>query len=129
MDTELKLLGAGVIVGIVQLFWAAGEARKQQDMIWAAGPRDTPMPITGVAARLDRAFRNYMETFPLFAAALLAAVVAQKTGPLTLWGAALFVAARALYVPIYAAGIQMVRSIVWFVAVAGLAMVIVALFR
>ena len=74
MDAELKLLGAGVLVGIVQLLWAAGAARGQQDLTWAAGPRDTPMPITGVAARLDRAFKNYMETFPLFAAALLAAV-------------------------------------------------------
>jgi uncharacterized MAPEG superfamily protein len=86
-------------------------------------------PLTGVAGRLERAFRNYMETFPLFAAALLAAVVAQKTGPLTLWGAGLYVAARALYVPIYAAGIRLVRTLVWFVGVVGLVMVLVALFR
>jgi uncharacterized MAPEG superfamily protein len=129
-SVELQLLGAAVIVGIVQLVWAAVTARGQQNLQWAAGSRDEPMPpLTGVAGRLERAFRNYMETFPLFAAALLAAVVAQKTGPLTLWGAGLYVAARALYVPIYAAGIRLVRTLVWFVGVVGLVMVLVALFR
>ncbi len=52
VEVELKLLGAAVVVGLVQLLWAAGAARAQQDMKWAAGPRDTPMPVGGVAARL-----------------------------------------------------------------------------
>ena len=129
VPAELKLLAAAIVVGIVQLFWAAAAARGQQDLKWAAGPRDDPMPITGVAARLDRAFRNFLETFPFFAAAVLAAALVAKLGPLTLWGSALYVAARALYVPIYAAGVRTIRSIVWFVAMAGLIMVIVALFR
>ena len=52
---ELKLLGAAVVVGLVQLLWAAAAARAHQgDLKWAAGPRDTPMPLGGVAARLDR---------------------------------------------------------------------------
>jgi len=128
VPAELKLLVVGVIVGVVQLFWAAAAARGQQDMKWAAGPRDEPMPISGVAARLERALRNFLETFPLFAAAVLAAAWAGKLGPLTLWGSALYVAARALYVPIYASGAYLVRSLVWFVAMAGLFMVIAAIF-
>ena len=88
--TELKLLGAAILVGLVQLMWAAGAARAQQDLKWAAGPRDQPMPVGGVAARLERAFWNFMETFPFFAAAVLAAAVAGKLGtPLTVWGAGL----------------------------------------
>jgi len=127
---ELKLLGAAVVVGLVQLMWAAAAARAQQDLKWAAGPRDTPMPVGGVAARLDRAFWNFAETFPFFAAAVLACAVAGKLGtPLTVWGAGLYVAARALYVPLYASGIPTVRTLVWFVAMVGLVMVIVALFR
>lgn len=125
---ELKLLGAAVVVGLVQMLWAAAAARSQQNLKWAAGPRDTPMPITGVAARLERAFWNFMETFPFFAAAILAVVVAGKTGTLTLWGGALYVVARSLYVPLYATGIPRVRTLVWFVAMIGLGMVIWALF-
>jgi uncharacterized MAPEG superfamily protein len=126
---ELKLLGCAVVVGLVQLMWAAVAARRQQDLTWAAGPRDEPMPISGVAARLDRALRNYLETFPLFATAVIAAYLAAKLGPLTLWGSALYVIARAIYVPVYAAGIPRLRSLVWFVAMVGLVMVVVALFR
>ena len=126
---ELKLLGAAIVVGLVQLLWAAAAARAQQDLKWAAGPRDTPMPVGGVAARLDRAFWNFAETFPFFAAAVLACAVAGKLGtPLTVWGAGLYVAARALYVPLYASGIPTVRTLVWFVSLVGLVMVIVALF-
>ncbi|WP_395672388.1 MAPEG family protein [Phenylobacterium sp.] len=126
---ELKLLAAAVVIGLVQLAWAAVAARRQQNLKWAAGPRDTPMPITGVAARLDRAFRNFQETFPLFATAVLAAVLMGKTGELTLWGAGLYVACRAIYVPIYAAGIPRIRSLVWAISLVGLILVIVALFR
>lgn len=127
---ELKLLAAAVVVGLVQLFWAAGAARAQQDMKWAAGPRDTPMPISGAAARLERAFWNFAETFPFFAAAVLACAVAGKLGtPLTLWGAWAYVIGRALYAPLYASGIPLVRTLVWFVAMVGLVMVLAALFR
>jgi len=130
LAVELKLLAAAIVVGLVQLFWAAGAARAQQDLKWAAGPRDTPMPITGMAARLERAFWNFAETFPFFAAAVLACAVAGKLGgPLTVYGSALYVAGRALYVPLYASGVPRIRTIIWFGAMAGLVMVLVALFR
>ena len=61
MAIELKLLGVAVIIGLVQLLWAAAAARGQQDLKWAAGPRDTPMPISGSAARLHRAFWNFVD--------------------------------------------------------------------
>ncbi|MFM1959314.1 MAG: hypothetical protein RL588_831 [Pseudomonadota bacterium] len=127
-EPELLLLGAAVAIGLVQLMWAAAAARRQQDLKWAAGARDEAMPISGVAARLDRAFRNFMETFPLFAAAVLAVVIAGKTGDLSLWGAALYVVSRALYAPIYAAGTYMVRSLVWTLSLMGVIMVLSALF-
>jgi uncharacterized MAPEG superfamily protein len=128
---ELKLLGAAIVVGLVQLLWAAGAARAHQgDLKWAAGPRDTPMPLGGVAARLDRAFWNFAETFPFFAAAVLACAFAGKLGTdLTIWGSGLYVAARALYAPLYASGVPTIRTLVWTVAMTGLVMVLAALFR
>lgn len=130
MAIELKMLAAAIVVGLVQLAWAALAARRQQDLKWAAGPRDKPMPIEGVAARLDRAFRNYMETFAFFAAAILILTVTNRLGTtLTIWGSGLYVVARALYVPIYAAGIPRIRTLVWFVAMVGLVMVLIPLFQ
>jgi uncharacterized MAPEG superfamily protein len=127
--TELKLLGIAIAVGFVQLNWAAIAARRQQGIRWGAGPRDVPHPVTGVAARLERAYANFMETFPFFAAAVLAATQASKLGPLTLWGSSLYVVGRVAYVPLYAAGIPFVRTLVWQIASVGMLMVIVALFR
>ena len=125
---ELQLIGAAIIVGIVQLFWATGAARAQQNLKWAAGPRDEDMPLSGVAARLDRAFKNFMETFPFFVAAVFAAYLVAKTGPLTLWGAVLYVVARALYVPLYAGAVTGVRTLVWFVSLIGILMIVAAIF-
>ena len=126
---ELTLLGVAVIIGVVQLFWGAAAARAGgQDLKWAAGSRDEPRPMNAVAARLDRALKNFQETFPLFAAAVLAAVLAEKLGTLTLWGSWLYVVSRAIYVPVYASGISGVRSLVWFAAISGLLMVVIALF-
>lgn len=126
--TEFQILGYAVLLGVFQLFWAAFEARRQQGLKWASGPRDEHRPITGTAARLDRAFRNFMETFPLFAVAVIAAYWAQKTGPLTQWGALVYLVARVLYVPIYAAGIPGIRSFVWFASIFGILAVVLALF-
>ncbi|MGZ3378607.1 MAG: MAPEG family protein [Phenylobacterium sp.] len=126
---ELKLLLAAVIIGLVQIVWAAAGSGGERDLAWLSGPRDDPRPVGVVAGRLDRALKNFLETFPLFAASLIACVAVGKLGPLTLYGSALYVAGRALYVPIYAAGISMVRTLVWAASLIGLVMVIVAFFR
>lgn len=127
---ELLLLDAGVIVGLVHLFWAAAAGEGQRkDLKWNMGPRDEPKPpLTGMAARLVRAFANFRESFPLFAGAILAAYLAAKLGPLTLWGAAIYVSARAIYLPLYAFGVPVARSVAWLVSMVGIVMILVALF-
>ena len=127
---ELKLLLAAVIIGVVQIVWAAAAGSGgERNFAWLSGPRDDPRPVGTVAGRLDRALKNFLETFPLFAAALLACLAAGKLGPLTLYGSAAYVVARAVYVPVYAAGIPMVRTLVWAVSIIGMVMVIVAFFQ
>ena len=127
MIIELQLLVVAIVLGIVHLFWAAAEARKQQGLKWAGGSRDDPRPVTGVAARLERAFANYRETFPFFAASVLIAVMVGKTGGLTLVGAVLYVAGRIVYLPLYAIGVSIWRSLAWFTALIGLVLILVSL--
>jgi uncharacterized MAPEG superfamily protein len=127
---ELKLLLAAVIIGVVQIVWAAAAgAGGERNFAWLSGPRDDARPVGVVAGRLDRALKNFLETFPLFAAALIACVAVGKLGPLTLYGSVLYVVGRALYVPVYAAGVPMVRTLVWAVSIIGIVMVIVAFFQ
>jgi uncharacterized MAPEG superfamily protein len=126
---EITLLGVAVLIGFIQLMWAALAARRSgQDLKWAGGPRDEERPIGVVAARLKRAFANFMETFPLFAAAILVCIVTAKLGTLTMVGSLLYVLGRAAYVPLYASGVHLVRSMAWAVAIVGLLMVTAAIF-
>ena len=81
-----------------------------------------------MAGRLDRALRNFLETFPLFAAAgVLAAHVSEMHDALTERGARLYFWARVAYAPLYAAGVPLIRSVVWNVATVGIALFVVAL--
>jgi uncharacterized MAPEG superfamily protein len=83
--------------------------------------------LTGVAGRLDRALRNFVETFPLFAAAVLMAHVAGTHSWMTEWGAQLYFWARVAYLALYAAGVFLLRSLAWNVAVLGIILVVLSL--
>ena len=128
MTAELWLLAAAVVLGLVQVLApaAAGILSRQRDMRWAASARDEARPLSGAPARLDRALKNYQENFPLFAAALLIAHLADKTGDLTLWGAHLWVWSRVLYVPAYAFGSPL-RPLFWALSLTGLGLILLAL--
>jgi len=125
---EITLLGLAVVLGIVQMLLGSVAARTQQGYNWGLGPRDLPAPVTGIPARLQRAFYNYIETFPLFAAALLAAIMIDRTGDLTRIGASVYLAGRVLYVPLYAFGTFLWRTVAWVIATFGLFAVVAALF-
>lgn len=119
------------MLGLVHIIAAAVTTTRQRPggLAWAAGARDEPQPPpSGVAARLTRARDNFLETFPLFAAALLAAHLAGRTGGMTGWGALIYFWARVAYLPLYAAGVPMIRSVVWGAAMVGLVMVLLSLF-
>ena len=122
------MLALAVVLGLVQIVAASHSASLQRGYRWTASPRDesTP-PLRGVAGRLDRALRNFLETFPLFVAVVLAAHVSETHNALTEWGARLYLWGRVAYVPLYVAGIPLVRSLVWNVATVGIMLFVVAL--
>jgi uncharacterized MAPEG superfamily protein len=130
MTTELWLLVAAVLLGFVQIIFQAQSMNMQRGYRWNAGPRDEVLPpLTGIAGRLNRALRNFLETFPLFAAAVLIAAVANIHNGLTLWGAWLYVLGRIVYVPLYAFGVRYVRSLAWNVAVLGIFLILSGIAR
>ena len=130
MTTELWLLVAAILLGFVHIVLQAHSMNLQRGIRWNAGPRDEVLPpLTGVAGRLNRALRNFLETFPLFAAAVLIAGMANIHDGLTLWGAWLYVLARIVYLPLYAFGVRYVRSLVWNVAVLGIFLILAGIAR
>ena len=128
MTTELCMLLWSVVLGLLQILLTATCSLGQRGLDWAASARDeVKPPLGGVGGRLDRARANFLETFPLFAAAVLAAHVLQQHDQLTVLGAQLYFWARLVYVPVYAAGIPYLRTLVWTVSIAGIVLLLVAL--
>ncbi len=128
MTIELQMLALSAALGLVQILLSSQAASFQYGYRWAASARDQPMPpLTGVAARLERALRNFMETFVLFVAAILVANVIDHHSWMTVWGAQLYFWGRVAYVPLYAFGVPLVRSIAWNVATVGIILVLLGL--
>jgi uncharacterized MAPEG superfamily protein len=128
MRIELYLLGATLILALMQVLLTAHLRTRQYGLTWNAGPRDDKMPaLNPLPARMLRAQENLFETLPLFIAAVLGAAVAGRLGMLTGIGAHLYFFGRLIYIPLYAAGIPFVRSLVWMVATGGLVLVIAGL--
>jgi uncharacterized MAPEG superfamily protein len=117
------------VLGFVHIVASACATTHQYGSQWNLSARDTQMPPLGpVAGRLQRAQHNFLETFPLFAAAVLMADATNRHGALAVWGSQIYFYARVLYLPLYAAGVPVVRTIVWSIASAGIVMILVEVF-
>src|SRR5947208_632834 len=87
MTTELWLLVASIILGLVQLIAASHLISFQYGYRWTASSREEAVPpLRGLANRVDQATTNFLETFPFFAALVLVAHVTHHHSLLTLWG-------------------------------------------
>lgn len=128
-STELTGLVAAAALGLVHIVPASHSASLQRGYRWSAGPRDEPIaPLAGMAGSLARASANFLETFPFFAAAALAVLATGTHSSWSRWGVILYLAGRIAYLPLYAFGVFLVRSIAWNVAIAGIAALYVGLF-
>ena len=128
MTTELMILGWALVLTLIQISLAGALRTAETGLSYNMGPRDAPAPpIRPITARVQRAQANLFETLPLFAAAVLIAHVAGREGDLTLWGCYLYLGARVLYLPLYAFGVPVLRSLVWSVSVVGIVMVLAAI--
>ncbi len=129
MTPELTYAALTILVAVVQIFLPATGRTLQHGPKWNAGPRDEDVPASNVVTgRLERAQANLYETLPLFLGAVLIAHVSGEDGFLTYWGATLYFWARVLYVPLYAFGVTGLRSLVFLVSLAGLLVIVAALF-
>jgi uncharacterized MAPEG superfamily protein len=128
MSIELVLLTASVVLGIVHIIVVSHLQSRQRGYRWTASSREQSVaPLTGVAGRAERALRNYLETFPFFAAAILVVTVTNTHSWLTVWGAQLYFWGRVAYAILYMADLPLARSLVWNLPTIGIMMNVVAL--
>ena len=129
MPIELQMLAWAIVLGLVYVLFAGACSTWQRGVHWNASNRDAEAPpLTGVAVRANAASRNFLETFPFFAAAVLAVVFLERDSAETTLGAQVYLWARVAYLPIYAIGIPYLRSAIWIVSLWGLLQLVQALF-
>ena len=125
MTTELTVLAWGCVLAFVHIILATQAKTRQYGRKWNTGPRDEDLPPPApIVGRLSRAQANFLETFPLMIAAVLIVSAAGLTGKWTGIGAWVWLGARVAYLPLYAMGVPVVRSLAWVAAIVGMAMVL-----
>lgn len=125
MPVELKILALGAVLLLIHIFAATRFKTSQYGLKWNMGARDESVPpVAPLTGRLMRAQANFEETLPIAIIALLGVVIANRTNGSTALGGWIWLGARAAYLPIYAAGLPVIRTIAFGISLAGLVMVI-----
>ena len=125
MPVELKILALGAVLLFVHIFTATRFKTAQYGRKWNVGARDEELsPPSPIAGRVMRAQANFEETFPIAIVALLGVVLANRTSASTALGGWIWLGARIVYLPLYAAGIPVIRTIVFVISMVGLVMVL-----
>ena len=127
MSIELWTLIGAIFLGLLHVSAASMTFKAEVGNAYTVGARDQERRPTGVAGRLERALRNFNETFPLFAAVVLTVHVTGCSGEWSRVGALIYLGGRTLYLPAYASGIPWVRTICWNIATLGLVLALVQL--
>ncbi|HZY13374.1 MAG TPA: MAPEG family protein [Beijerinckiaceae bacterium] len=123
---ELKLLGWSVVLLLVQIVLQAASSSSELGLPYAMSPRDEGRePRSVYARRIRRALNNLLETYPAFVGLALALVISNKAGGVGAIGAEIYLAARVLYLIVYAAGVSVVRTLFWCLSIIGLIMMLV----
>lgn len=130
MPVEVRLLAWSCLLGLIHVVAASASGLRQRGgLAWAGSNRDGQTPaVSGTAARLERASKNFFETFPIFAALVLACVATGRHNTAVVLGAYLYFFGRLAYLPIYGFGIAQARTLVWGVSIVGILLVMWGLF-
>jgi uncharacterized MAPEG superfamily protein len=125
----VNYLFGSIVLGFLHILLASGFATAQRGAKWNVSARDgEPKPLTGVAARLDRASKNFLETYPLYLAAILVFSLNGKQPGLAETGSMVYLISRVIYLPLYAFGIPYLRTLAWTASVVGIVMIVLAMF-
>lgn len=120
MTTDLWMLVCSALLCLsFPLIYVAGEMQMPGGMEWGLGNRDQPLRLPDWAERAKRAHYNMVENLAPFAILVLVAHVSGHANATTALGSVIFFVSRVAHGAVYIAGITVVRTIVFFAAIAG----------
>src|ERR1700688_4196468 len=119
---ELICLELSVLLFIAHVVCQAILSQGEFGQAFLFSPRDEEPEAKGVGVgRAARALNNFVENYGAFVAMDLALIATGQTGG---WGAAVWIVARIVYLPLYLVGIPVVRTACWTVSIIGLLMML-----
>ena len=125
MSTELTVLAWGCVLGIVEIVAAAQIGISQYGLAWGMSSREAPVPPpTPFVGRVMRASKNFLETFPFAAAAILMVQVGGFHSRWTAIGAVVWLVARIAHWVVYAMGITVLRTLLFLASLVGIFMML-----
>lgn len=113
MPVEVAMLAWAAMILFAQFVLMAVAVNMQLGPKWTSGPRDEPRELSGMAGRLKRAFDNMLEGVLIFTVAVVVVTLGDAATAQTALAAKIFVIARIAYVPAYASGVPLLRSVIW----------------
>lgn len=126
-STEISMIGWSVVLLLVHIVIQAFFSAKEAGLGYLMSPRDEARAVSAPCDRLTRGLRNFVETYAAFVGLALALAVTGKTGGLGATGALVWFWARVVYIPVFAAGIPVLRTLVWAVSIVGLILMLIQL--
>lgn len=129
MPTELVLLAWSAALCLVLVLPYATALTLMLGLPTMAGNREGLPEPAGWIGRAKRAHLNMVENLIPFAALVLAAHGLNKLSDLTVLGAQLFFWGRVAHPIVYIAGIPYLRTLAFFAAYVGMALIFIAIVR
>ena len=126
MSMPMALLSWAAFLGLLHAVSTGAVVVVEHGNQYATSPRDEERPLSPRKARNIRAFTNFMQTFPIFAAAVLVSHAYGRDVGVASWGAQIYFWARLFYVPLYVTGSKY-RSAVFGVSLVGLLLVFLSI--
>ncbi|MGI4950340.1 MAG: MAPEG family protein [Janthinobacterium lividum] len=127
MTTELYYLIWATVLGLVHVLITGQFTTLQHGFGYGLSSRDEKKEVTGIGGRVQRAYANYMQTFPYFAVAVLVAHLLNRHSSLTVLGAQLYFWSRLAFPFLYAFNVIGVRTVAWGLSTLGIVLVLTGL--
>lgn len=92
-------------------------------ILWGTGRRADPAKLTDLDRRFERTIANNVESMIVFVPVFLGAFMLGTLQPVALLAAQTYVAARLVFSALYLFNVPYVRTMVWFLSVACIAII------
>lgn len=125
MAPESTILLWSVVLAMGYLVAHAVLMRMQIGLPHSNSNRDHDPEPSLHSARAMRAFRNFLETYPMFIALVVVIAMTQTSSAVSVWGGWIWFGARVLYLPAYILGFGRSRSAIWIVSLIGLGLMFI----